>query len=178
VRRFTQGFYGYVFAMAVCLAAAGLFLLITPQSRTEHIPSVDYSVDLANARHQAPFEVWAPAPRAPGNWIPTSSRLVNQNAAVTWRLGFATAKRMHAMLAQSDERPGAGFADRMANSAASIGTQQVGGATWERRFRVDKDQRSLVRVLPGVTVVVTGSADWNELAALAATLQPQPKLAS
>ncbi|MGW0073591.1 DUF4245 family protein, partial [Streptosporangium sandarakinum] len=61
MRRFTQGFYGYAFAMLVCLAAVGLFLLVTPQSRTEHIPRIDYSMDVANLRRTAPYEVWAPS---------------------------------------------------------------------------------------------------------------------
>jgi hypothetical protein len=172
VRRFTQGFYGYAFAVMVCLAGAGLFLLVTPQSRAEHIPSVDYTIDLANARHMAPYDVWAPT--VPPKWVPTSSRLVKEHGAVTWRLGFATAQRKHAMLAQSDERPGTEFANRMAGIAASQGSVQVGGVTWEKRFRPDKDQRTLIRMLPGSTVVVTGSAGWPELTALAASLHTQP----
>ena len=173
MRRFTQGFYGYVFAMLVCLAIGAVFLLITPQDRAEHIPSVDYSIDLANARRMASFAVWAPSP--PPNWVPTSSRLVDQDHAVTWRLGFATAERKHAMLAQSDERPATEFANRMAGIAASQGTTQVAGMTWEKRYREDKNQRSLIRVLPDSIIVVTGSADWPELTALAASLRAQPK---
>jgi hypothetical protein len=174
VRRFTQGFYGYVFAMGVCLAAVAVFLFITPQRDTEHIPSVNYTIDLANVRNAAPFAVWSPR-EEPAGWVPTSSRSTLEDGRVTWRLGFATARRAHAMLAQSNERPPEEFASRMANSANPAGTQQVGAESWERRVREDKNQRTLIRFLPDVTLVVTGTADWDELGALAASLTEQPR---
>ncbi|WP_326825644.1 DUF4245 domain-containing protein [Streptosporangium sp. NBC_01756] len=177
MERFTQGFYGYAVAMLVCLAGVGVFLLVTPQSRTEHIPKVDYSIDVANMRHTAPYQTWSPEP-VPAGWIPTSSRVTNEKGVVSWRLGFATAKRSHAMLAQSDEKPAAEFANRMANTGEVVGSVQVGGVTWEQRLRKDKDQRSLVRLLPDVTVVVTGTAQWDELSALAGSLKQQAKTAS
>ncbi|WP_066371948.1 DUF4245 domain-containing protein [Herbidospora mongoliensis] len=172
MRKFTQGLYGYAFALLVCFAGVGLFLLVTPQSRTEHIPRIEFAYDAkvaARVAGEAGFSVEVPEPVQP-NWIPTSSNLTNTKGVVTWRLGFATGKRMHAMLAQSNEQPLAGFANRMANTETSAGTEVINGTTWEKRFREDKNQRSLVRVLDGHTVIVTGSADWPELSALAASL--------
>ncbi|MBX6384672.1 MAG: DUF4245 domain-containing protein [Microbispora sp.] len=172
--RFTQGLYGYAFALLACLAGIGVFLLITPQSRTEHIPRVDFSIDRANAARMAPYEIVAPD-RVPADWVPNSSTLTQQKGAVTWRLGFATAKRQHAMVAQSDERPVADFVNRMANIDKSMGSRQIDGVTWQERFRPDKNQRTLVRVFPDHAVIVTGTADWDELTTLARTLKPQPK---
>ncbi|MEU8400581.1 DUF4245 domain-containing protein [Nonomuraea sp. NPDC048892] len=175
MRRFTQGFYGYAVALFVCLAGAGLFLLVTPQSREEHIPRLDYSITVANFGHTVPYGVWAPQ-GDPANWVPNSNRIAEgENGAKVLYLGYATAARQHAMFAQSDERPAAGFASRMANTDKAAGGQQVGGVAWERRFREDKNQRSLVRVLPDVTLVITGTADWTELGELAARLQQRPK---
>ncbi|MFG1703934.1 DUF4245 domain-containing protein [Nonomuraea sp. M3C6] len=175
MRRFTQGFYGYAVALFVCLAGAGLFLLVTPQSREEHIPRLDYSITVANFGHAVPYGVWAP-PKDPPGWIPNSNKIaVGENGAQVLYLGFATAKREHAMFVQSNEQPAAGFVGRMANTDKAAGTQQVGGVTWEQRFRSDKNQRSLVRVLPEVTLVIIGTADWPELAELAGRLQQRPK---
>jgi hypothetical protein len=175
VRRFTQGFYGYAVALLVCLAGVGLFLLITPQSREQHIPRLDYSITVANFGHAVPYEVWAPQ-KDPAGWVPNSNRIAKgASGAQVLYLGYATAKLQHAMFVQSDEKPAAEFASRMAGIARSSGTQQVGGVTWEQRFREDKKQRSLVRVLPDVTLVVTGTADWPELAELAALLQQRSK---
>ncbi|MDP9865103.1 MULTISPECIES: DUF4245 domain-containing protein [Streptosporangium] len=177
MERFTQGFYGYAVAMLVCLAGVGVFLLVTPQSRTEHIPKVDFSFDVANMRRDAPYQVWSPD-QVPAGWIPTSSRMTKEKGAVTWRLGFATAKRSHAMLAQSDERPAAEFANRLANTGEVTGSVQIGGVTWEQRVRKDKNQRSLVRLLPDATVVVTGTAQWDELSALAGSIKQQTRVTS
>ncbi|MEO3872589.1 DUF4245 domain-containing protein [Nonomuraea sp. B12E4] len=175
MRRFTQGFYGYAVALFVCLAGAGLFLLIAPQSREEHIPRLDYSITVANFGHSVPYGVWAPQ-RDPANWISNSNRIAEgENGAKVLYIGYATAERQHVMFAQSNEQPAAGFASRMANSDKTVGTQQVGGATWERRYREDKNQRSLVRVSPEVTLVITGTADWPELAELAGTLKQRPQ---
>lgn len=175
MRRFTEGFHGYVVALFVCLAAAGLFLLVSPQGREEHIPKRDYSITVANFARTVPYQVWAPA-KDPGGWIANSNRIAKgENGARVLHIGYATAAREHAMLIQSDEKPAAGFANRMANTNRAIGTQQVNGQPWERRYREDKKQRSLVRVLPDVTLVVTGTADWPELGQLAAALQQRPK---
>ncbi|WP_433497975.1 DUF4245 domain-containing protein [Sphaerimonospora sp. CA-214678] len=175
--RFTQGIYGYVFAVLVCLAGAGLFLLVTPQSRTEHIPRVNYSIDQANAARAATYEIVSPREVLP-DWVPNSSTLTDEGGAVTWRLGFATAQRQHAMLAQSDERPLDDFANRMANTDKATGSRDINGETWQERIRQDKNQRSLVRILPDRTVVVTGTADWAELTALAESLVAQPRPAA
>ncbi|TMR91186.1 DUF4245 domain-containing protein [Nonomuraea basaltis] len=175
MRRFTEGFYGYAVALLVCLAGAGVFLLITPQSRDEHIPRREYSITVANFGHTVPYGVWAPQ-QDPAGWVPNSNKIAKgENAAQVLYLGYATAKRQHAMFVQSDERPAAGFANRMANSDKAVGTQQVGGVAWERRYREDKNQRSLIRVLPDVTLVITGTADWPELAELAAVLRQRPQ---
>ncbi|WP_327089470.1 DUF4245 domain-containing protein [Nonomuraea sp. NBC_01738] len=173
--RFTQGLYGYAVALFVCLAGAGLFLLITPQSREEHIPRREYSITVANFNHAVPYTMWKPA-KDPDGWIPNSNRIAKgADGAQVLYLGYATAKREHAMFVQSNERPAAGFASRMANSDKSVGTEQVNGQPWDKRLREDKDQRTLVRVLPDVTLVVTGTADWPELAQLAGALQEIPK---
>ncbi|SDJ54883.1 Protein of unknown function [Nonomuraea maritima] len=175
MRRFTEGFHGYAVALFVCLAGAGLFLLVTPQSREEHIPRLDYTITVANFGHQVPYGVWAPRQDPPG-WVPNSNRIAKgENGAQVLYLGYATAKRQHVMFAQSNERPAAGFASRMANSDKATGTQQIGGVTWEQRHREDKNQRTLVRVLPDVTLVITGTADWPELGELAAQLQQRPQ---
>ncbi|AQZ68775.1 hypothetical protein BKM31_51405 [[Actinomadura] parvosata subsp. kistnae] len=175
MRRFTQGLYGYAVALFVCLAGAGLFLLVAPQSREEHIPRLDYSITVANFGHTVPFGVWAPRQDPPG-WVPNSNRIAKgEGGAQVLYLGYATAKREHAMFAQSNEQPAAGFANRMTNTDKTQGTRQIGGATWEQRYREDKKQRSLVRVLPDVTLVITGTADWPELEQLATQLQQRPK---
>lgn len=175
MRRFTQGFYGYAVALGVCVVAAVLFLLVTPQSREEHIPKREYTITVANFNRDVPYKIWEPA-QDPSGWIPNSNRIVKgSDGSPTLYLGYATAAREHAMFVQSAEQPAAGFASRIANSDKVIGTQQIAGQPWEKRFREDKKQRTLVRTLPGVTLIVTGTADWPELATLASSLKELSK---
>lgn len=175
MRRFTEGFYGYVVAVLVCLGLVGVFFLVTPKERNGHIPKRDYSITVANFGHAVPYRVWAPA-HDPAGWTSNSNRIANgEGGAQVLSIGYATAAGEHAMLIESDERPAAEFANRMANSSQSVGSQEVSGVSWDRRFRADKKQRSLVRLLPDVTLVVTGTADWPELGQLAATLTERPK---
>ncbi|MBP2707121.1 DUF4245 domain-containing protein [Microbispora sp. RL4-1S] len=173
--RFTQGAAGYGYVLVVCLVGLALFALVTPHGRVAAAPPVDYSADRAGAAGTAPYPVVAPREVPPG-WTPESSILTRDGGAVTWRLGFATRARTHALVAQSDERPPAGFADRMANTERVSGSRVIGGVSWEERVRPDKDQRSLVRVLPDHAIVVTGTADWDDLTALAGALVAQPPI--
>lgn len=175
MRRFTQGIYGYAFALLVCLVGAGLFLLITPQSRDEHIPKREYSITVANFNRDVAYPIWSPS-KDPDGWIPNSNRIAKgQDGAPTLYLGYATAVREHAMFVQSAEKPAAEFANRIANTNKPTGTEQINGQPWEKRFREDKKQRSLIRFLPDTTLIVTGTADWPELVKLASALQQRPK---
>jgi hypothetical protein len=171
VRKFTEGLYAYAFALLVCVAGGAVFLLVTPQSRTEHIPRVDYSIDQVNAVRAAPYALVAPAP-VPVGWIPTSSNVTQRASAVSWRLGFATAARQHALLAQSNEQPLSAYADRMAETATVSGARQINGEAWQERSGKDENQRSLVLLRSDHAIVITGTAGWDELTTLAAALHP------
>jgi hypothetical protein len=176
-RRITSGLPGYAMAMLVCLAVVGLVMLITPRRNENSIPHADYRGDLAGLVTVAPYAVEAPQ-GLPPQWYPTSTRLTGKESGpIAWHLGFYTPGKRYAALEESNERPdGAGaFVDRMTSQGHPDGTAQIAGATWDRTFRPDKKQRSLVRRLPGVTLVVTGTASYEELAVLAGSLRVQPK---
>jgi hypothetical protein len=81
----------------------------------------------------------------------------------------------YAALEQSNEKASQ-YVPRMANSSKPVGTQQVDGVTWTKYHRKDKKANTLARTLPdGVSLVVTGTASYQELAVLAASLKPQSK---
>jgi hypothetical protein len=173
-QRLMSGLRTYVTAMLVCFGLVAALWLLTLRSPGEP-PTVDVPRVAAQFRAIAPYETYAPA-TAPSGWRATSSRITGTRAKgpVTWHLGYTTPGNTYAALEESDENP-ATFVPRMTNRDKSIGTQQVAGATWERYYRPDKKQYSLARRLPGVTLVVTGTAPYDELATLAAALRPQPK---
>lgn len=178
-RRLTSGMAGMTMALLACLVV-GLLIVLTPRRHDNAMPRIDYSSDLTGLVATAPYQVFAPE-GLPRKWQPTSSRLTGKaGAPVSWHLGYNTPSGQYAAMEESNETPdGPGhFIDRMTSQGHPDGTAQVAGATWARTFRPDKKQRSLVRHLPGVTIVLTGTASYDELAVLAGALKPQTKPAT
>jgi hypothetical protein len=176
-KRLMSSLPGFGMALLSCLVVVGLVILITPRRNEGAMPRADYRGDLSGLMAIAPYQVQAPQ-GLPPQWYPTSTRLSGRaGGPISWHLGFYTPGKEYAALEESNETAdGAGhFVDRMTSQGRPDGTAQVAGATWDRTFRQDKKQRSLVRRLPGVTVVVTGTASYEELAVLAGSLRPQPK---
>jgi hypothetical protein len=160
------------------VASAGLvaliwLLVVLPDGQARS--TVDVAQQGARLRAVAPYQTYVPL-GLPAGWLATSSRITGTpgEGPVAWHLGCRTARGGYAAVEESDEDPVA-FVPRMANRDRPVGAQQVAGATWERYYRPDKKQYSLARRLPGVTLVVTGTASYDELTALAAALRPQPR---
>lgn len=174
-KRLTTGPSGYVMALLACFALVGLIVLITPRDERELLPTADFRGHALALRESAPYTSYAPQ-GLPTGWRATSSRLTGTagGGPVAWHLGFVTPNDEYAALEESNENP-AEFIARMTNQKLTAGVQQVAGAPWQRHYRPDKKQRSLVRSLPGVTLVVTGTASYDELAVLVGALRPQPK---
>lgn len=164
----------YALAMLVCFGLVGLLWLVSIPGVDQPSPRVDIGQVAAKFRAMAPYQTYAPQ-RIPAGWRATSSRITGTTAEgpVAWHLGYLTARDEYAAVEQSDENP-AVFVPRMTNRNTPVGAQQVAGATWERYYRSDKEQYSLVRRLPRVTLVVTGTASYDDLAVLAASLRPHP----
>lgn len=162
-------------SVLACLAVAALAVVLVPRPSTDMAVPVSYQRDLAALHRIASFPVISPQP-APAGWQPVSSRLTGHHGGViSWHLGFVTPADRLASLEESDERP-AEFIRRMTNSGNQFPPLSYRGMEWARRWRPDKDQRSLYHSTPGgPTIVVTGNASWQELEALAGSLRPQPR---
>lgn len=166
---------GAVAWVLVCLVVAAIAVLLTPRPSTDVAVPVSYQGDLAALQRIAPYPAIAPQ-RLPAGWQPVSSRLTGRRGGlVSWHLGLVTPSGRLASLEESNERP-AEFIRRMTNSGNLLSPAFHGGAEWARRWRPDKDQRSLYHSTPGgPTVVVTGNASWAELGTLLSSLRPQPR---
>ena len=176
-RRLMSGLPGLIIAILACLAVVPMVILLTPRRNPGGIPRVDYRGELSGLEAVAPYPVQAPE-GLPPQWYPTSSRLTGKTGGpVAWHLGFYTPQKQYAALEESNEQPGGhgGFIDRMTSQGHPEGSMQVAGTTWDKTFRKDKKQRSLVRRLPGLTMVVTGTASYDELAVFAGSLKARPK---
>ncbi|GAA2138101.1 DUF4245 domain-containing protein [Actinomadura napierensis] len=177
-KRLTTGLGGFTLAMGACLLLVLAIFVITPRDNKEVLPTVDYASQLWALRSDAPFTVYAPE-GLPARWRPTSSRLHGLDTGgkqpVAWHLGFVTPDGEYAALEESNEKADA-YVPRMTNSSKPIGTMLVGGESWAKYHRNDKKANSLARPGPGgMSIVVTGTASYEELAVLAASLKPQPR---
>jgi hypothetical protein len=188
-KRLTSGVGQFALAIGACFALVLVVMLLTPGNNIlnnpkETLPSADPSEGATALRFSAPYVSWAPQ-GLPANWHCTSSTLSGTTRQsgkdpVSWHVGYVTPDSQYAALEQSNEKPANAFIGRMTNVRPTMpgalkGTRDIAGATWEEYFRTDKKQYSLVRRLPDLTLVVSGTASYDELATLAASLQPQPK---
>jgi Protein of unknown function (DUF4245) len=129
------------------------------------------TVQLAAARAAYPLEVPAGLPEG---YRPTSARTDAGRAAdgdpVTLQIGYYTPGEEYAGFAIGDD-PRAEALATVLEGADEQGSARIGGDTWDR-LTTERGETALVRRSDDVTVVVTGSASDEELAAVAAAVQP------
>ncbi len=171
--RLGQTVWDMVRSLALVLLAVAAVLLVTWRPQPDPVKVVDPTPVLVAARIEAPYPVLYPAD-LDAAWRPTSARWEVTPASSpdpAWHVGFVTPTDTYAQVGQS------------ATESASYLAEQTGGGDvvsvggeWQRyegRGAQGEVQRSLVRVVDGVTVVVGGTASWEELQLLADRLSPE-----
>ncbi|MEU3554193.1 DUF4245 domain-containing protein [Streptomyces fragilis] len=159
-----------VLSLGLILLAAFVIYLFVPHDDTAPEPKrVDYRVELLTARRAAPYPVAAPE-GLPGGWTATSVRYKAEHAR--WHLGFADPDGGYAALEQSTQKPSE-FVESATQGASKAGTARVAGRDWDR-YEGDRYDALVLRE-QGVTTVVTGSADLEELTVLAGALRTEEK---
>ena len=142
------------------------------QSGDVGVRTVDPSstVQLASAR--ADYPVLVPTGLA-DDYLVTSARTDAGNAGegdpVTLEIGYLTPAEEYAGFVVSDD-PRADPLATVLDGAQEQGTVEIDGETWTRSL-TEKDETALSRETEGVTVVVTGSADDEELRTVAAAVE-------
>ncbi|WP_322899721.1 DUF4245 domain-containing protein [Actinacidiphila rubida] len=147
-----------------------IYLFIPHDSHADPVKVVPFSVELGQARRDAPYPVAGPEGLS-AEWRSTS---VTYNAGdpknVTWHVGFVDPDEQYVAIEQSN-----GAADPFVASVtlgshpAGGGTVTAGGHTWERY--TGGRYTALVRKEPKVTTVVLGTAPQSQLTQMAAALQ-------
>lgn len=171
--RLGQTVWDMVRSLALVLLAVAVVLLLTWRPQPEAVKVVDPTPVLVQARIEAPYPVLYPAD-LDAAWRPTSARWAVTEASdpdPAWHVGFVTPADTYAQIGQS------------ASESESYIAQQTGGGEvvsvdgeWQRYEGPGAQgdiERSLVRVVGGVTVVVGGTASWEELQFLADRLSSE-----
>ncbi len=158
-------------SLAVVLAAVAAVLLLTWRPAPDPVKVVDVAPMVGLAAVQAEFDVLAPV-SLPDGWRPTSARwepTTESDPEPVLHIGYVTPAEEYAQLSES-MNVSEDFIDEQTRSGIPTGERVVAGTTWQQRQAGDR--RSLVLLDGSTAVIVSGSADWVELAALAAALEP------
>lgn len=154
-------------SLALVLGVVAVILLITWRPSPDPVKVVDPTPVVVQARVEAGYPVLYPAGLGP-DWRPTSARwsvTEDSEPQPAWHVGFVTPAGAYAQVGQS-------ATDDPDYVAQQVGVAEPAGE-WNGWVRYDAPgQRALVRVQDGVTIVVSGTAEWPEIEKAAAGLSP------
>lgn len=147
-----------------------IYLFIPHDSNADPVRVVPFSVELGQARRDAPYPVAGPEGLS-ADWRSTS---VTYSATdphnVTWHIGFVDPQQQYVALEQSNG-PAAPFIDQVTLGSHPDGhvTVPVADRSWQRY--TGGRYNALVVQEPGVTTVVLGTAPDSQLEKMAAALK-------
>jgi len=122
------------------------------------------------------------APPGSWSWRATSARIEPQpDGTIAWRVGFLTPDDEYSAVLQRGVFPEQAtgsvndWLGTETRQGVAEGTVEINGSEWTRMVGDPQpdERRSLVHSEAGTLTVVTGSADWAELQALATSLVPR-----
>jgi hypothetical protein len=157
-------------SMAVVLGVVLVIVVLAWRPDPEAVKVVDPAPFVTVAARTAEFPVREPT-GLPEGWRPTSARwepTEKSESAPVLHIGYVTPADAYAQLSQSTAQ-GDAYLGEQADNGQPAGTQDVAGVEWRRLESADR--RSLVRADGAALIVVSGTAEWDELAQLAASLE-------
>lgn len=167
--RMRQTIGDMVRSMLLVMLVVGGILLVTWRPQPEAVKVIDITPALVLAQTQGDFPVTGPV-GLPDSWRPTSARFEPTEKSAPDRVlhfGYVTPQDAYAQVSQSTNRTAA-YSAEQTDDGLPVGSAVIDGATWEKWEHADR--RSLVRSQDGVLTIVSGTASWEELTALASSL--------
>lgn len=158
-------------SLLVVLGIVVALLLLVPRTNAITQPPVDVAAGARAAAPQVDFTPSVPS-GLPSGWRATSVRTTRSTGSVmTWHAGYITSDDQYAAVEQGQNVP-LEWLRSQTNRGLEKGTQLVDGEPWRVFVRQDKLQNSLVHQRGDVTTIVTGTASFQDLGVLAASLVP------
>ena len=176
-RRMRQGVRDMVISLGVVIAVVMLIAMPwrTPPTTVQQV--VDWQPVATAFGSSVTWPVLVPR-ALPADWRATSARITPTVDGLTaLHVGWLTADQQYAALEQSDTAD-VSYVSNSSDAGYPVATGPttvvLSGRSWQRLVSGDGTTRSLVLVAAvgtgKVTYVVTGSAQWSELDALASSL--------
>lgn len=165
-------------SLLIILAAMAVLFLAVPRPNQAAVGTFDVSAVAQQVkRTNGPTVLLAEG--LPKEWGATSARYVrSKQSLMMWQATYLTPDKQNATVQQIWPKPTLSSEKienwlRNQTGRGTIGGEvQIDGATWVKRDRTGKVQRSLVRRAEGEVVVVTGTASFAQLEELAKSLRP------
>ena len=160
-------------SLVVVLVVVGAILLVTWRPQPDAVRTIDPTSELIAARATAGFAVLYPADLG-SDWRPTSARWDLPESASpepAWHVGFVTPGEAYVQLGQSVTTNPEYLVDQTGRGQPQPGND----GPWQRYESGGSGTdvtRSLVQVVNGVTIVVSGTLQWAELLLFADSLSP------
>ncbi|MFI6210116.1 DUF4245 domain-containing protein [Streptomyces sp. NPDC051041] len=154
--------------VVIVLVGLVMYLFIPHDDRAPDLKRVDYRVELLTARRAAPYPVAAPEGLA-RDWKATSVRFRGDEHDA-WHLGFHAPDGEYVAVEQSTQKPAAFIEEASQGARETDVTQELGGRTW-KRYEGGRYDALVLQDTDDSTTVVTGTASFDRLAAMAAALK-------
>ena len=155
----------------ICLAFVGW--QVVQEGSSDPVHEVDTTSSERATAQLARYPLLVPR-GLPEGWRPTSVRTNAGTASagdpLTLQIGWYTPAEEYAAYVVSDDPDTPALTDVL-GSATDAGTQEIDGETWQKHT-TEQGETALTRDDAGATMLVTGSAEDDELTTLAASLGP------
>jgi hypothetical protein len=162
--------------LLISMAVVGLFVaflyLIVWRPTPDPVKVVDVAGPASVAASAQAFPVVVPV-GLPDGWRATSARFTpgDDPQTGTWFNGYVDPDGQFVAVVQQDYDLD-DFIAEQTDEGSEEGTTVVNGRTWTQYLSADTSERSLVNQTGEVVTVVTGTVDYEALAAFAARLRP------
>ncbi len=168
-KRANASVIGMLIALVLSIATFLPIVLMNPAPKTDgYRPDIDVSAIAGNAAGVAGFTPVAPA--AGDTFRPNYARWESGTGTgvPTWEVGYVTPKESFIGLVQTRQSNPTWLLQQVQNAPVT-GTRNAGGRDWELRD-TGKGAKSMVLVHRGTTVILSGTAQLDEFAVLAAAV--------
>lgn len=168
-KRANASVIGMIIALVVSIAAFLPIVLMNPAPKSDGFrPDINVSAIAGNAADVAGFT--PVTPEVGDTFRPNYARWVagTGTGVPTWEVGYLTPKEAFIGLVQTRKANPTWLLQQTKNAPVT-GTRNAGGKEWELRD-TGKGERSMVLAYRGTTVVLSGEAQLDEFAVLAAAV--------
>lgn len=158
-------------SMLVILGLVAVLVAVVPRTTSVPRPSVDAASVAKDAAQSTGLALLVPE-GLPSGWTATTAQLQpTTDQILTWQTGWTTPDDGFVLLRQAkDVSPS--WISAATTQGTVVGSEQLAGRTWEKRYDATHDQTSLVDQQPSLTTVVTAKGDPKNLTTFVDALKP------